>query len=69
MSLTPQQDERNCFVACSQEEISNGGCACFNRAANITPSDSTIFMMKMIMNGYKPVLLKYRRGTKIEWVK
>ena len=34
MTFIPQQQEKNCFVACSEDKVNAGLCDCINRMRN-----------------------------------
>lgn len=34
MTLIPRQEEKNCFIACSEDKVKQGHCDCVNRMQN-----------------------------------
>lgn len=34
MTLIPRLEEKNCFIACSEDEVKQGLCDCINRIQN-----------------------------------
>lgn len=69
MSLTPQKDGRICFVACNEEHVKSGACSCINSLEDYQLHKSIVEHIAKLSAGYKPKLIKTRKGSRVVWEK
>lgn len=58
MTLTPKQQQKNCFIACSEEKINPGLCDCINRMKNRRLYQDNIIKEDNCIHDYKLDVLK-----------